>query len=73
MLEVSIEGNEESVMWLPKKKSIPARGNSKCKGPGVGLGYACLSNTWEVGMAQAEWSKGRTVEVEDRRMAEEEI
>lgn len=51
---VSIEGNEEGAIRPSENKSIPGSGHSKCKGPGVGLGYACFSNTREVSVAQAE-------------------
>ena len=54
-------------MWPSEKKNVPGHGNSKGKGPGVGLGYACLSHTQEFSVAQAEWSRGRKWELRTER------
>ena len=47
-------------------KSIPGRGDSRCKGPGAGACLACLSNSKE---ASAEGGgRGRREEVRDQRV-----
>lgn len=47
---------------------IPGKGNSKCKGPQVGIALVHLRNSTETNVAGAEWASRRTVAYEVREM-----